>query len=465
MLLNEAFLNKNHYLCFKFKNYLIMTIVECSYPNLGLNLNPKQIFVFNNSRTKDLMPELWRYSQNQHSYEFVFIDYDPRNRIDHTVFCIDELLFQNIIRSDIVVRIMPSSCDDFRYITETVPPECDWQTLESIIKRITRRLRDEEFRSLEESLLTFMKDEDPEFVDLVDKAYNSDLSKLEEMSAEYANDKTKFGKLPRSAEFTSKFFNQIHGFLGQKVKQMMAESLGYPDRKDSILLFKSILLFDAPDGDRNGFEPIQPIPNFKIVISPAKRNVNDKDGNYDITVVDADSQHLLVFPHRGAKMLYLLSLLCQTRVDGLPTNYFTTDISQEILIKIYNKVFGYGGADWLKGWSEDSHQISVNRNHASTSIKNHWDLSDEQKYWCDLENKRVKIKSRHLQLRRTRLPNDSIVIEDNPHDDETLTSLVSQLPPLDSLFGLKRTKTGFFTQTNQNLERAGKTPKSYNYGE
>jgi hypothetical protein len=63
------------------------------------------------------------------------------------------------------------------------------------------------------------------------------------------------------------------------------------------------------------------------------------------------------------------------------------------------------------------------------------------------------------------LPNDSIVIEDNPHDDETLTSLVSQLPPLDSLFGLKRTKTGLFTQTNQNLERAGKTPKSYNYGE
>ena len=68
-------------------------------------------------------------------------------------------------------------------------------------------------------------------------------------------------------------------------------------------------------------------------------------------------------------MVYLLTLLCQTKIGGLPTNYFKTDESLKIIGKIYDKLYSVGGMEWAKKLGEKIHNITMYRTHASESIK------------------------------------------------------------------------------------------------
>lgn len=432
----------------------IMNIIECTNPGEGLNLNPHQIFVFVNERTHHLVQDLEAYSRSQRSFEFIFIEADPRKRFMYDL--LDEyknmMLYQNVMFSDMVVRIMPSRQDDYRYITETFPSSGEWADCESAIKKLTRRLKEEQYRSLEETLLTFIEEKDADFSAFMDKAYDGNLEKFETMSEGVAEQALK-GHLLKSEEFTYKFFKELGKDLSDQLKDLMADSVGYADEEESYANFQEFISL------RKTFE--QPSKqDIKIVISPVEKTnfFQESDGLYNITIVEGEKQYPLSFSHKGAKMLYLLTLLSQKKIGGLPTNYFTTDIAQEVVAKIYNKVYYIGGTEFVNYLSDHIHQISVYRNHANTDIQEHLQLSSSQKYWCGLvDNKKVEVRNRKVQLRRTLMPADQIIIIDNPKDEETLSDLVMQLPPLESLFGLRNTKTlQYLEKIGQNIKKAGK---------
>lgn len=432
-----------------------MNIIECTNPDEGLNLNPHQIFVFVNERTHRLVQELEAYSRSQRSFEFIFIEADPRKRFMYDM--LDEyknmMLYQNVMFSDMVCRIMPSRQDDYRYITETFPSSGEWADCISAIKKLTRRLKEEQYRSIEETLLTFIAEKDADFSAFMDKAYDGHLEKFEMMSEEFAEQALK-GHLLKSEEFTFKFFKELGKDLSDQLKDLMAESVGYADEEESYANFQEFISL------RKAFE--QPSKqDIKIVISPAvpPNSLQESDGLYNITVEEGEKQYTLSFSYKGAKMLYLLTLLSQKKIGGLPTNYFTTDIAQDVVAKIYNKIYYIGGTDFVDYVSSHIHQISVYRNHANTDIKEHRQLSYSQKYWCriDDENKKVEVRNRKVQLRRTRMSADQIIIIDSPNDEETLSDLVMQLPPLESLFGLRNTKTlQYLEKIGQNIKKAGK---------
>ena len=60
-------------------------------------------------------------------------------------------------------------------------------------------------------------------------------------------------------------------------------------------------------------------------------------------------------------MVYLLTLLCQTKIGGLPTNYFKTDESLKIIGKIYDKLYSVGGMEWAKKLGEKIHKKASKR--------------------------------------------------------------------------------------------------------
>lgn len=158
-------------------------------------------------------------------------------------------------------------------------------------------------------------------------------------------------------------------------------------------------------------------------------------------------------------MVYLLTLLCQTKIGGLPTNYFKTDESLKIIAKIYDKLYYIGGMEWAKKLGDKNHNITMYRTHASESIKEDAWMGKNTAYWSDFENIKVMVRHRKVELRSIRLPKENIVIQDDPHDQEPLSMLVEMMPPLDTLFGVRnRNAIRFLEEINQNLAMATKNP-------
>ena len=65
-------------------------------------------------------------------------------------------------------------------------------------------------------------------------------------------------------------------------------------------------------------------PNFSIVVRPSdKPNFKAKEGGFTIVIrKDSGEETILDMPHRGAKVLYILTLLCQKVMGGLSNQYF-----------------------------------------------------------------------------------------------------------------------------------------------
>ena len=58
-----------------------MTIIECINEKTALNLNPFQVFVFLNQKTKKFENRLRLLANRQQSFNVVFVDDDPRSHI------------------------------------------------------------------------------------------------------------------------------------------------------------------------------------------------------------------------------------------------------------------------------------------------------------------------------------------------------------------------------------------------
>lgn len=99
-----------------------MTIIECINEKTALNLNPFQVFVFLNQKTKKFENRLRLLANRKQSFNVVFVDDDPRS---HIQACLPETmdfqLYTIIMNSDIVARVMPKWAGDYRYLTEVLP--------------------------------------------------------------------------------------------------------------------------------------------------------------------------------------------------------------------------------------------------------------------------------------------------------------------------------------------------------
>ena len=158
-------------------------------------------------------------------------------------------------------------------------------------------------------------------------------------------------------------------------------------------------------------------------------------------------------------MIYLLTLLCQTKIGGLPTNYFKTDESLKIIAKIYDKLYCVGGMEWARKLGEKVHNITMYRTHASECIKENAWMGKNIAYWSDFENIKVTVMHRKVELRSIRLPKENIVIQDDPLDQEPFSMLVEMMPPLYTLFGIRNRKAiSFLKEINKNLVLASENP-------
>lgn len=184
-------------------------------------------------------------------------------------------------------------------------------------------------------------------------------------------------------------------------------------------------------------------PNFSIVVRPSKKaNFKTKEGGYIIVIrKDNGEEFTLNMPHRGAKVLYILTLLCQKVVGGLPNKYFKNDRAAAAIEALYDKLYRSGGAQWVEKCTAKEHNISNYRTHSKNAVENNEALDNVLRYWCGFEDEKRNVGKNQLQLRRIRVPNDRIVFEDTAKSSVTFEQLMEMLPPLEDLFGFKNKTT------------------------
>lgn len=184
-------------------------------------------------------------------------------------------------------------------------------------------------------------------------------------------------------------------------------------------------------------------PNFSVVVRPSGRpDFLKKDSDYTIIIRKDNGEEIpLDMPHRGAKMLYVLTLLCQKAVGGLPNKYFTNEQAAAVIEVLYNKLYRSGGKQWVENCAANNHNLSTFRTHAKNAVEDNWALDSALRFWCGFEDEKQTVGKNQLQLRRIRIPNDSIVFEDAAHSCITFEQLMELLPPLHDLFGFRNKTT------------------------
>ena len=184
-------------------------------------------------------------------------------------------------------------------------------------------------------------------------------------------------------------------------------------------------------------------PAFSILVRPSDRpDCTTKEGDYTIVVrKDSGEEITLDMPHRGAKVLYVLTLLCQKVVGGLPNKYFKNERAAAAIEVLYDKLYRSGGAQWVESCAAKNHNLSIFRTHAKNAVEDNKDLDNVLRYWCGFEGEKRAVGKNRLQLRRIRIPSDRIVFEDAAKSSVTFEQLMEQLPPLEDLFGFRNKTT------------------------
>ena len=184
-------------------------------------------------------------------------------------------------------------------------------------------------------------------------------------------------------------------------------------------------------------------PAFSILVRPSDRpDCTTKEGDYTIVVrKDSGEEITLDMPHRGAKVLYVLTLLCQKVVGGLPNKYFKNERAAAAIEALYDKLYRSGGAQWVESCAAKNHNLSIFRTHAKNAVEDNKDLDNVLRYWCGFEGEKRAVGKNRLQLRRIRIPSDRIVFEDAAKSSVTFEQLMEQLPPLEDLFGFRNKTT------------------------
>ena len=203
-----------------------------------------------------------------------------------------------------------------------------------------------------------------------------------------------------------------------------------------------ILLFIGDKIDKNIINDIA-TPNFSVVVRPSDRpNCTTKEGDYAVVIrKDSGEETALDMPHRGAKVLYILTLLCQKVVGGLTNKYFDNGRAAAAIKALYDKLYRSGGAQWVEKCASKKHNISTFRTHAKDAVKDNKVLDIVLRYWCAFEDEKRIVGNKRLNLKRIRIPNDRIIFEDAAKSQVSFEEIMEQLPPLEDLFGFKNKNT------------------------
>ncbi len=441
-----------------------MTTIECTDEKFALNLNPYQIFVFVNEKTKPFLEQINKSRIREYSIELIPFDAekDTQPIVGEDV---DPLLYYNITHSDLFARVMPLKKGDYRYTSEILFQGKDYggdQFLD-VVKDFARSLRTKEINSYLNTLRRYFQYGNDEFYDFLMEVYEGNLSKIMEMSKHYSNivSSTEYAK---ASEFLSAFMRQLSKERREQLISLIKDTLGYASEKDSKLLLCNYLQYKYTPGS-GGFSNLNQVtktknellkPDFSLVIEyNRKEGLMDKDGDYSIILKKDDgSQIELEFGHRGDKMLYLLTLLCQKTRGGLPTAFFKNEQAKRVLTAIYDRVYRSGGGEWVGKCSNNTHHISTYRSHAKEMIENDERLEPYMAYWCNFENQTIfigKMKNRPLEIRKIRLPEDRIEIHDRKDGVESFSDILEELPHLGGLYDLNKINHPELFEIHKNL--------------
>ena len=444
-----------------------MTTIECPDEKLALNLNPYQIFVFVNEKTKPYLEQLnkkHRFEPYGCSIELVTFDAEKESQpvVGEDV---DPLLYFNITHSDLFARVMPLKKGDYRYTSEILFQGKDYSGdgFLNVIKEFAYSLSTKKSKSFVNTLRRYFQYGNEEFYDFLMEVYDGDLTKILEMSKYYSNIVSSSAQT--SAEnFLSAFVRQLSNERREQLISIVKDTLGYASENDSKLLLCNYLQYKYTPGT-GGFSNLTKVsgvkdellkPDFSLVIKYNKKEgLMDKNGDYAIILKKDDGNLIeLEFGHRGDKMLYLLTLLCQKARGGLPTAYFKNNRAKQVIQAVYDKVYRCGGDEWVDKCSNNTHKISTYRSHAKEAIENDERLEPYMAYWCNFENKTIyigKMNSKPLEIRKIRLPEDKIEINDGEADGMSFSDILKKLPILSDLYDYKTANFPELFEIHKNL--------------
>lgn len=419
-----------------------MTIIECTEERYALNLNPFQVFVIINEKTKPYLELFKELQERNKSYEIVLLPFDSSEAQEYVDDSVDPQLYNVISHSDIVARVMPKQFGDYRYMTETLlkrkNPDFDYVNYKW--EQFMNSLSSKRSQSYVNTIRRFFQYGNQEFSDFIMDVFNGNLKELMDMSSRYTHMVCSNDYFV-AHNFTRDFLRKLTDTQKEQLDTIIKDALDYNSRKESKAVFSDYIYSvfasddDMPKASFSKKEKTIKKPDFNIVITPSKKKrLADAEGDYEILIVKDNGMSMpLDFGYRGDKMFYLLTLICQKTVGGLPTKFFTFDSSKQAIKQAYNEVFRTGGDVWVDTMAKDSHKISMCRSHAKEAIDNNASLDINTAYWCNLDTTALYIgpKKKKLQVRRVRLPEERIIINDN----NLLTRCLESLPSLEQVVG------------------------------
>ena len=418
-----------------------MTKIECSEEKYALNLNPYQVYIFINEKTKPYLEQFKELQKDSEHYNIVLLPFEASEVLQEIDDSVDPQLYNVITHADVVARMMPRKFGDYRYLTETFfkGKNYDFDYMNYKIEQFVDRLCTEERYSYVNTIRRFFQYGNQEFSDFVMNIFNGNLTDLLEMSKCYCYIMCTNG-FHAADDFTREFQRRLTAEQRKQLNTIIKDVLDYNSPQESTALFTDYIhTFSQPECDGSQLLPVKDrkikAPDFDIVVKSIKRKkLADAEGDYDIQIVKDNGETItLDFGYRGDKMFYLLTLLCQKAVGGLPTKYFAFDSSKSVIKNVYDEVFRSGGDVWVDAMAKDSHKLSVSRTHAKLAIEDNPSLDLNTAYWCNLETEAFYLgpKKKKLQVRRVRLPEDRIIIDDS----NQLTQWMANLPSLDQVVG------------------------------
>jgi hypothetical protein len=441
-----------------------MTTIECTDEKLALNLNPYQIFVFVNEKTKPYLDQIKRDHIGRYNIELIPFDAlkDSQAVVGEDV---DPLLYYNITHSDLFARVMPLKEGDYRYTSEILFQGKDYSgdLFFNVVNNFARSLNNKKSKSFVNTLRRYFQYGNEEFYDFLMEVYDGDLSKILEMSKYYSHIVS--SAVQTSAEnFLADFMRQLSKDKKEELISIIKDTLGFACEKDSKLLLCNYLQYKYTPGI-GGFSNLSKVaevksellkPDFSLVIEYNRKDrLMDKDGDYSIILKKDDGNRIeLEFGHRGDKMLYLLTLLCQKTRGGLPTAYFKNEQAKQVIKAVYDRMYRSGGDEWVNKCSNNTHTISTYRSHAKEVIENDERLEPYMAYWCNFENQTIfigKMGNKPLEIRKIRLPEERIKIYDENEEAGSFSDILERLPHLRSLYGLNKVNFPELFEIHKNL--------------
>lgn len=441
-----------------------MTTIECTDEKLALNLNPYQIFVFVNEKTKPYLDQIKRDHIGRYNIELIPFDAlkDSQAVVGEDV---DPLLYYNITHSDLFARVMPLKEGDYRYTSEILFQGKDYSgdLFFNVVNNFARSLNNKKSKSFVNTLRRYFQYGNEEFYDFLMEVYDGDLSKILEMSKYYSHIVS--SAVQTSAEnFLADFMRQLSKDKKEELISIIKDTLGFACEKDSKLLLCNYLQYKYTPGI-GGFSNLSKVaevksellkPDFSLVIEYNRKDrLMDKDGDYSIILKKDDGNRIeLEFGHRGDKMLYLLTLLCQKTRGGLPTAYFKNEQAKQVIKAVYDRMYRSGGDEWVNKCSNNTHTISTYRSHAKEVIENDERLEPYMAYWCNFENQTIfigKMGNKPLEIRKIRLPEERIKIYDENEEAGSFSDILEKLPHLRNLYGLNKVNFPELFEIHKNL--------------